>query len=568
MTKPPINLVFLWHMHQPDYRNHIDGEIVLPWTLLHSLKDYSDMAYHLEINPKMRAVVNFVPVLCEQIADYQEQFQSRNFRLPLLKLLAEKDYANITIAEKKYLLETCFAANEQNMIKPFFAYNRLWEISQKMLHANDINYLAPSYFGDIVTWYFLAWLGESVRRSDSLFQLLVDKSERGDSFSYDDRARLMLLIASVINNLLPRYRALQERGQIEISTTPNTHPLAPLLLDFNSARESEPNAPLPQNQYPSGAERVRLHLHQSEIIHQKYFGKQAPGLWPAEGAISDDFIKLINQNQQTTAHKVRWIASGEGVLRNSLALSKITCESPAYTPWRLGDVKEPIIFFRDERLSDLIGFEYSRWHNGDAARHLVRQIEEIYDKTPADKNQVVAIILDGENAWEHYPFNGYYFFECLYKILTDNPKIHITTFNTICDEVSKGAIECRELPQIADGSWVYGTMSTWIGDAEKNHAWDLLVSAKNAYDAKINLLSPAKAEKASEQLAICESSDWFWWFGNYNPSHSVTSFDKLYRQNLTLLYKAIEVTPPPELLIPISTGNNYSTADGTMRKVS
>ena len=27
------------------------------------------------------------------------------------------------------------------------------------------------------------------------------------------------------------------------------------------------------------------------------------------------------------------------------------------------------------------------------------------------------IALDGENAWEHYPFNGYYFLRALYALL-------------------------------------------------------------------------------------------------------------------------------------------------------
>jgi len=35
-----INLVVLWHMHQPQYRDPETGRYVLPWTRLHALKDY------------------------------------------------------------------------------------------------------------------------------------------------------------------------------------------------------------------------------------------------------------------------------------------------------------------------------------------------------------------------------------------------------------------------------------------------------------------------------------------------------------------------------------------------
>ena len=74
-----IDLVLMWHMHQPDYRlvGSDGGEsFVLPWTYLHAIKDYTDMAAHLERHPAMRAVVNFVPVLLDQIEDYAAQCAS------------------------------------------------------------------------------------------------------------------------------------------------------------------------------------------------------------------------------------------------------------------------------------------------------------------------------------------------------------------------------------------------------------------------------------------------------------------------------------------------------------
>ena len=61
---------------------------MLPWVYLHAIKDYTDMAAHLERHPQMRSVVNFVPVLLDQIEDYAAQFASGAFRDPLLRLLA------------------------------------------------------------------------------------------------------------------------------------------------------------------------------------------------------------------------------------------------------------------------------------------------------------------------------------------------------------------------------------------------------------------------------------------------------------------------------------------------
>ncbi|MDE2088529.1 MAG: glycoside hydrolase, partial [Gammaproteobacteria bacterium] len=71
--KPRLKVVLCWHMHQPQYRDPVSGLYHLPWTYLHAIKDYVDMAAHLEAVPEARAVVNFAPILIEQIADYAAQ---------------------------------------------------------------------------------------------------------------------------------------------------------------------------------------------------------------------------------------------------------------------------------------------------------------------------------------------------------------------------------------------------------------------------------------------------------------------------------------------------------------
>ena len=75
-VQPKLYLNLYWHMHQPDYRDTITGQYVLPWTYLHAMKDYTDMAYHLESNPKARVTFNFVPVLLDQLEDYTDSTPS------------------------------------------------------------------------------------------------------------------------------------------------------------------------------------------------------------------------------------------------------------------------------------------------------------------------------------------------------------------------------------------------------------------------------------------------------------------------------------------------------------
>jgi alpha-amylase/alpha-mannosidase (GH57 family) len=124
------------------------------------------------------------------------------------------------------------------------------------------------------------------------------------------------------------------------------------------------------------------------------------------------------------------------------------------------------------------------------------------------------------------------------------------------------------LPQIAAGSWVYGTFSTWIGSQGKNLAWDLLCAAKKTYDEVLanHSLNTQQLAACERQLAICEGSDWFWWFGDYNPSDSVRDFERLYRRQLRKLYALLGVDAPDYLDKPISQGGAGAENAGTMRR--
>ncbi len=592
-----LDLVFLWHMHQPDYRDHgqcdgsddrsasgsanssnkasakvsrcgtapdsaSTGEFVLPWVYLHALKDYVDMAAHLERHPHIRCVVNFVPVLLEQIEDYANQFAEHNFRDPLLRLLATDNLDAISADDRQLVLHACFRSNHHTMLQPFPHYQRLLDTYTLLTKEGSAPtaYLSGAYFSDLLTWYHLAWTGETVRRQHPRIAELMSK---GQGYDANDRGQLLAIIGEQLSTVIPRYRALAERGQIELSSTPQTHPLAPLLIDFKTARETVPDAPLPfAPAYPGGHTRVCAHIDQALASHQTRFGQPPAGMWPAEGAVSEALVRHLEHAG------VRWIASGEGVLRNTLHANGITDQRAAYHPWQLAGAPNLTLFFRDERLSDLIGFDYAKWHGRDAAQHLVGELEAILNATPAGERAVVGIIMDGENAWEHYPYNGYYFFDDLYGLLAEHPRIRTTTYA----DVLKDLPPPRQMPHLVAGSWVYGTLSTWIGDTQKNRAWDLLCTAKQSYDMVLasGRLSPEETAMASRQLAICESSDWFWWFGDYNPAAAVASFDGLFRRNLAQLYRCLKIEPPAQLTQAISFGTDSHDTDGggTMRRGS
>lgn len=530
------------------------------------------MAYHLEQHPQVKVVVNFVPVLLDQLEDYQQQFATGNIRDPLLRLLARENLQDVSDAERNLIIDSCFRSDHNKMVAPYPFYKRLYDI-YKLLEpggAVAISYLSGQYLADLLTWYHLAWCGESMRRENDLLISLMSKDE---NFTYEDRKGLFDLMGATISGIIPRYRKLEERGQIEISTTPHYHPLAPLLLDIHSGRESQPDSSLPQSQsYPGGRARVHAQLQHAIDSHQKRFGVKPQGVWPAEGAVSTELIALLAEQG------CRWTASGETVLVNSLNHKNLPVSGNKkylYQPYRLQGAANAVhCFFRDDRLADMIGFEYANWNGQDAALHFAAQIEAIAENAGEGVTPVVSVILDGENAWEYYPYNGYHFLNDLYSALEARPVINTTTYRDYLNVLESGSelgkVKEGELPGLVAGSWVYGTFSTWIGSPDKNHAWDLLCTAKQKYDMVMaaGRLSKNEQQAAERQLSSCESSDWFWWFGDYNPSHAVASFDRLYRHNLMHLYHLLKLDIPENLNMPISQGGGAVEAGGTMRRGS
>lgn len=569
--KKPVDLVFLWHMHQPDYRDYSNGDFVMPWTYLHAIKDYTDMAYHLERHPKVCAVVNFVPILLEQLEDYADQFASGQLRDPLLRMLVHGDSCALSAEQRQLILDACFRSNHTKMVAPYPAYKRLHELFNRLQTDGEValSYLSGQFMADLLTWYHLAWCGESVRREHTLVVRLMSKAE---GFTYEDRKQLFDLLGELIGGIIPRYRKLAESGQIEISATPYYHPLAPLLIDFACAKEAMPDAPMPQAiRYPAGKIRVAAHVDKAKKSHAARFGSEPAGMWPAEGSISTSTLEVLAEQG------CQWAASGEGVLVNSLHQSQHEIPDRAqylYRPYKLEKAAEGLTcFFRDDRLSDLIGFEYSRWHGQDAALNFVEQILAIANNAPAGETPVVSVILDGENAWEYYPYNGFYFLDELYSALEAHPDIHTSTYRDYLklSQARSDVARVSSLPGIVAGSWVYGDFSTWIGSKDKNRAWDLLCVAKQSYDMVMasGRLSQDEQAAAEKQLFSCESSDWFWWFGDYNPSHAVVRFDRLFRHNLTELYHLLKLPAPQNLSEPISQGSVVDIeVGGAMRRAA
>jgi len=566
-----LKLVLCWHMHQPEYRDPRDGVYQQPWTYLHAIKDYVDMVAHLERYPAAKAVVNFVPILLEQLDDYAQQIetwsrtrQTDSLRDPLLRALADPSCVSDP-EDRIHLVSALMRANEQRIIQRFPALESLVKLGRALLTATDNGYyVSDDYLGDLAVWYHLGWMGETVRQSDVTVKTLL----RQDSgFTQTQRHQLLDVIGNLMSGLFDRYRSLAEAGRIELSMTPYAHPIVPLLLDMRAGLESEPHAPQPSHlRYGKGAERVQWHLEHGRAVFERYFGVRPNGCWPSEGAISEQTIHAMAHAGFT------WLASGDQLLSNSLTRSHgeepgwhsqhgeaIACR---HRVWQF-DHLAPALFFRDDALSDKIGFDYQNWHADDAIHDFIHHLETIREACDG-KDAVVSVILDGENAWEYYPDNGFWLLDNIYKHLSKHPHIELTTFGEVVHQSPKRTT----LKHIVAGSWVYGTLSTWIGSQDKNRAWDLLVEARDAYErrkAEDNWDEETLALNR-QQLAICEGSDWFWWFGDYNPSDAVRDFDRLYRLHLTRLYELLDEPVPESLKHTLASGTGHPESGGVMRR--
>jgi alpha-amylase/alpha-mannosidase (GH57 family) len=564
MHQNKLNVVLCWHMHQPQYR--CNDIYTRPWTWLHAIKDYTDMAAHIEAVPDARAVVNFSPHLMVQIDDYTHLIRrlldsgepSGDHILDALGGLLPGG-----IAERETLVRSCLRAHAVNIRQRFAPYNRLCHLAEQALEAGSLP--EQGDITDLLAWYCLAWMGEFMRSESPLAARMM---KQAGGFSLQDRHDLLALIGKEIADILPRYRRLAESGRVELSVTPWSHPILPLLMDFSSAREAMPDVELPAGLYPGGEARCNWQLQHAIDYFEHHFGFRPAGCWPSEGALSERTLELL-QN-----HGFNWAASGANVLRNSLGdVHNNRHESPQHRLWAAPaenrDGKHLACIFRDDELADLIGFSYSQWQAADAVNDLVYLLEQALERANAQGNSdpTVSIIMDGENAWEYYPENGKEFLSTLYERLSSHPRFRLSTISDVLKRVP-----LHPLPRLTAGSWVYGNFWVWIGHPAKNRAWERLIDAKLAVDEAIagDHAGLLPLEQVLEQLSVCESSDWFWWLGEEGRAQDGPAFDELFRLQLKALYRLIGVQAPAVLDQPIDdTHSQPGSGDAsTMRQAN
>ncbi len=548
-NSPTIRLVLLWHMHQPFYKDMVTGEYRLPWVRLHALKDYYGMVKLLDEFPNVHQNFNLVPSLVAQIQDYVSGLAHD----PFLDLVA-KPAKDLTTSERNFALQYLFQANPVNMIGRYPRYRELWELyrSKSDTPEGAEGYFTTRDYADLQVLSQLAWFDEFFLTEPEIAALV----QKGEDFTEDDQKFIVGKERELVAKVLPAYAAAAQRGAVELSATPYYHPILPLLCDTNVGAESSPGLPLPTRHFKHPDD-AALQIRRALDSHQALFGIRPRGLWPSEGSVSDEALKLAGQEG------IRWMATDEGVLGRSLDFNFTRHNSDhlsadgaqrLYNIYRYEkDDTRMHMVFRDHRLSDLIGFVYSGMPAADAANHLIRNIKSSAQPVlDAGRDAVVSIILDGENAWEYYPQSGREFLRRFYDALQRDDQIEPVTISEAIARHKEA--DFGQLKRLVPGSWIDANFNVWIGAAEDNYAWDLLSEARDYYDRHAHRVSEAQRQIAWEELLIAEGSDWNWWYGPEHHSANDRDFDELYRKHLSNVYHALEGIPPEELSTPIIHG--------------
>jgi len=405
-----------------------------------------------------------------------------------LELLRKKE---LNDKERDFVLNIIKSIYVDTMVKPYEEFLSLF--NKKHLNKKELI--------NLEVFFLLAWCGEYLKNQNFIKNYL-QKSD----FTYNEKLQLIDYLLEFTKKIIPLYKSLKKKGKIRITTTPFSHPILPLLFDMTNAKKANPNTTLPKI-YFSLREDALLHIKKAKEIYKKYFDEYPFAFWPAEGSISEEVIEAFSKEN------IKYTFSGDDVINKM--------QKSHFKAYKFKDVN---ILFRDRYLSDLIGFNYKYFEVEDAVNHFKREIESRKGK--------ITVILDGENAWEYYK-KPYEFLHSFYKMLeNENTKFF--------DEVEVD----EELKKAPLGSWINGDFNTWVGDEEKNRAWEVLFMAK-------------KDIKEDEEFLYAEGSDWFWWYGEGHSSNQDEIYDLIFRNCLMDIYKKHNLKIPAFLLTPITNKKSY-----------
>jgi alpha-amylase/alpha-mannosidase (GH57 family) len=534
----PLYLSIIWHQHQPVYfKDPETGVYQKPWVRLHAAKDYVDMAAILEAYPSIQATFNLTPSLLRQLQDLEAGAKD------LYQVHTEVPAEQLTAEQQAFIQARFFDINPKIIAR----FPRYQEIADD--RANWESWDAGTW-RDLQVLFNLGWTDPDWLAEEPL-KALVDK---GRDFSEEDKPFVLDAHARLVAEVIPLHKRLQDEGRIEVTMTPFFHPILPLLLDSNLASKAVPDIDLPPR-YTYGFDAVDQ-IQMGIECYTDLFGHPPRGMWPAEGAVAQEIVGMVAREG------IVWMASDEEVLARSLgqagfsrnAQEAVQEADTLYRPWLVSSRDDSMyILFRDKVISDKVGFTYSGTPGAAAVQDLIARIQAIGERL-ADQGtegpNLVSVILDGENAWEHYDNDGKEFLHNLYRLLEEEQAKGTLRTITPADYVSQFP-EQPELEELWAGSWVSPDYLTWIGEDEENRAWDYLGQVRGFVERKKHNWDEETLAAVMDAIYTAEGSDWFWWYGADQNSGDDGSFDEQFRRTLQRVYEIVGEPVPTFLKVPV-----------------
>ncbi len=370
----------------------------------------------------------------------------------------------------------------------------------------------------------------------------------GEEFELDGRIcrhftdwdALMIAIQQykIIKFIIPIHRKLQNTvcphtgyPQIEVVTTPYSHPILPLIYDTDNYLEQSPYSARVDDidyAYHGAGEAAEGEfgpddpaIYDDDCYNQvalgsrqynRAFGKFPHGMWPGEGAVGETIAYAFRRNN------IKWIASG-----NETCMASGHVDDPGRI-YRIDEDDEYLdgdstdamsAWFRSE--GDQIAYDGGYYSNGwyaDADQLAYRVFEE-HIIVDWGHDKFWSHCADGENAWGHFHRFGATFFEYAhlpgpiesyglyyrmnracsmippeqrwygeYNLISSTPSSAIGIKNgEYVDGAPYPLDEQWELEPLAHGSWVNGNLDTWIGEENENQAWIHLRQTREDLDS-------------------------------------------------------------------------------------
>src|SRR6266849_3926560 len=273
----PVHVAFVWHMHQPYYKDDLTSTYLLPWV-------------------RLRATFNLVPSLLAQIEDYGKEAS-----VDLFLNLSRREAADLSAEERDFLLRWMRESPRALRVQQSARY---LELASRPVDAQ----FTTQDIRDLQVWFNLAWCDPVWMESEPR---LAELKRKDRDFAEADKQPLFTAQLDMMKKVIPKYRELAERGQAELTFSPYYHPILPLLSHVDSARMATPNIKLPERHF-SHREDAERQIELGQDLFERLIGHRPGGLWPSEMAVGEAVVSLAADAG------VQWMISDEEVLARSI----------------------------------------------------------------------------------------------------------------------------------------------------------------------------------------------------------------------------------------------------------